>query len=161
MVQRNLVEKKLRLTKRRFATLGAILVAIAVYLISPSAAIAWLAGAVLTLITFLFVFLADLPISAVLIFAGLGAIMICALFRRSLAKRVLKLIGFTFGAIALSTFLWSALYLMSRILTFFIAGLVVAYLYWPGKKRGLFLGVLGPVLALELVLPLTINLIIL
>ncbi len=102
-----------------------------------------------------------LPVSAFLlsIFVGLGAIIVCASFRRDL-KRVLKLIKFTFGAIVLSSFLWVALCGLPRILTFLVAGLVVAYLYWPGKKRGLFLGVLEPVLALELALLLTINLMI-
>ena len=94
------------------------------------------------------------------IFTGLAAIVISSSYKQDL-KRVLKLIKFTFGAIVLSTFLWTGLYAMPRILTFLVAGLVVFCLYWPSKKRGLFLKVLGPVLALELALLLTIRLIIL
>lgn len=157
MVQGSSVKKKSRLTKRRM-TLGAIIVAIAVCMLFSSAVIAWLAGAAFMVMVFLSISV-FLPISAVLIFAGLVTIMVWA-FRRRALKRVLKLIGFTLGAIALSTLLWSALCLMPRILMFLVAGLVVAYLYWPGKKRGLFLGVLGPVLALELAVLLTINLMI-
>ena len=129
----------------------------------------------------IFTFALLLPILVVLlsVFAGLGAIVVWAPLRKDLG-RVLKLIKFTFGAIVLSSALWVALCASSflwvsyqsllpwlaslrlplRILTFLIPGLIVAYLYWPGKKRGLFFGVLGPVLALELALLLTINLII-
>lgn len=126
--------------------------------LSPWSALVLLAFAAAILTVF---FTILLPVSAFLlsIFVGLGAIIVCASFRRDL-KRVLKLIKFTFGAIVLSSFLWVALCGLPRILTFLVAGLVVAYLYWPGKKRGLFLGVLEPVLALELALLLTINLMI-
>jgi len=117
-----------------------------------------------TLVGMVLTHLLFLPISAVLLslFVGLGAIIVWAPLRRDLG-RVLKLVKFTFGAIVLSSFLWlplCGLSNLSPILTFLIAALVVAYLYWPGKKRGLFLGVLGPVLALELAVLLTINLII-
>lgn len=94
------------------------------------------------------------------IFTGLGAIVVSPFYRQDI-RQVLKLIKSTFGAIVLSTFLWTGLYVMPRIFMFLVAGLIVAFLYWFGKKRGLFLGVLGPVLALELALLLTINLIIL
>ena len=94
------------------------------------------------------------------IFTGLAAIAISPSYKQD-ARKVLKLIRFTFGAIVLSTFLWTGLYTLPRILTFLIAGLIVFCLYWPSKKRGLFLKVLGPVLVLELALLLTINLIIL
>ena len=111
------------------------------------------------------------------IFTGLGAIVINPSYRQDL-RRVLKLIVITLGAMALSTFLWlglylgpmwAALYLMPywvlfssipRIFTFLIAGLIVTYLYWPNKKRGLFLTILGSVFLLELLSFLTINLII-
>lgn len=160
MVQRNSIKKKSRLTKKKIVVLGAIIVATAFCVLAPLAATVLLMfGA--AMLTVFFPILAFLPISAVLlsIFVGLGAIIVCASFRRDL-KRVLKLIKFTFGAIVLSSFLWVALCGLPRILTFLVAGLVVAYLYWPGKKRGLFLGVLEPVLALELALLLTINLMI-
>lgn len=79
--------------------------------------------------------------------------------------RMLKFIMCILGAIMLSVPIWFALLLLGgehpRILAFLIASLAVAYLYWPGKKHGLFLEVLGPVLLLELLLLLTINLIIL
>ena len=94
------------------------------------------------------------------IFTGLGAMVINSSYRQDLGQ-VLKLIKFTFKAIVISTFLWTGLYVMPRILMFLVAGLILAYLYWPGKKRGLLPEVLGPVLALELALLLTINLIIL
>ncbi len=160
MVQRNSVKKKSRLTKRRIAVLGAIIGAIAFCVLAPLVAVISILFAV-ALLTVLFPILVFLPVSAVLlsIFAGLGAIMVWA-FRRRALKRVLKLIVFTFGAIALSALLLTVLCALPRILTFLVAGLVVAYLYWPGKKRGLFLGVLEPVLALELALLLTINLMI-
>ncbi len=94
------------------------------------------------------------------IFTGLGAMVINSSYRQDLGQ-VLKLIKFTFGAIVISTFLWTGLYAMPRILTFLVAGLILVYLYWPNKKRGLLPKILGPVLALELALLLTINLIIL
>jgi hypothetical protein len=94
------------------------------------------------------------------IFTGLGAMVISLSYRQDL-RQVLKLIKFTFKAIVLSTFLWTGLYVMPRILMFLAAGLILVYLYWPGKKRGFFPKVLGPVFALELALLLTINLIIL
>ncbi len=94
------------------------------------------------------------------IFTGVGAIVISPSYRQDL-RQVLKLIKFTFGAIVLSTFLWTGLYAIPRILTFLVAGLILVYLYWFGKKRGLLLRILGPVFALELALLLTINLIIL
>jgi len=88
------------------------------------------------------------------IFTGLGAIVVSPFYKQDV-RQVLKLIKST------STFLWTGLYVMPRLLMFLVAGLIVAFLYWFGKKRGLFLRVLGPVLALELALLLTINLIIL
>ena len=94
------------------------------------------------------------------IFTGLGAIVVSPSYRQD-ARQVLKLIKFTFGAIVLSTFLWTGLYVLPRIFTFLVAGLIVVCLYWLGKKSGLFLKVLGPVFALEIALLLTINLIIL
>ena len=93
------------------------------------------------------------------IFTGFGAIAISPSYRQDL-RQVLKLIKFTFGAIVVSTFLWTGLYVMPRILMFLVAGLILVYLYWFGKRSGLFLKVLGPVFALELALLLTINLII-
>ncbi len=121
-----------------------------------------------------------LPFLVILIsiFIGLGAIVISPYYKQGL-RQVSKLIMFTLGALVLSTFLWMILYLgpmwmalylmpdwvvfslMPRVLTFLIAGLIVFYLYWPGKKRGLFLTVLGPIILLELLSFLTINLIIL
>ncbi len=94
------------------------------------------------------------------IFTGLGAMVISSSYRQDL-RQVLELIKFTFKAIVFSTFLWTGLYVMPRIVMFLAAGLILVYLYWPGKKRGFFSRVLGPVFALELALLLTINLIIL
>jgi hypothetical protein len=93
------------------------------------------------------------------IFTGLAAIVISSSYKKDVGQ-VLRLIKSTFGAIVLSTFLWTGLYAMPRLLTFLVAGLVVFCLYWLGKKRGLFLRVFGAVLALELALLLTIRLII-
>jgi hypothetical protein len=76
-------------------------------------------------------------------------------------KKILKLIVCILGAIILSVFIWLVLHMLPKILMFFVAFLIVVYLYWPSKKRVLFLEILGPVLALELTLLLTINLIIL
>jgi hypothetical protein len=110
-----------------------------------------------------------LPLSAIMlsIFVGLGSIVVSPSYRQDLS-RVLKLITFTFGAIVLSIFFQLALlFLWALALRFIpggtelVTGLVIAYLYWHGEKRGLFLRIFGPVLALELALFLTINLIIL
>lgn len=112
------------------------------------------------------------------LFTGLGVIVVGPSYRQDL-RQVLKLITFTLAALVFSTFLWMILYLgpmwvalyfmpywvvlgsIPRIFTFLIAGLIVAYLYCPNKERGLFLTILGPVLLLELLSFLTINLIIL
>lgn len=116
-----------------------------------------------------FNYLLLLPFSAIMlsIFPGIGAILICPSYRQDLS-RVFKLITITFGAIVLSIFFQLALLFLWVLALRFIpngtdlvTGLVIAYLYWPGKKRGLFLKVLGAVLALELALFLTIRLIIL
>lgn len=103
-----------------------------------------------------FTFQLLLPLSAIMlsIFVGLGAIVVSPSYRQDI-RQVLKLITFTFGAVVLSIFfqlalffLW-ALQLMPHI-TDLVTVLAIAYLYWPGKKRGLFLRVLGAVLVLEL-----------
>jgi len=116
-----------------------------------------------------FNYLLLLPLSSIMLstFAGLGAIVVSPSCRQDVG-RVLKLTTFIFGAIVLSIFFQLALLFLWVLALRFIpngtdlvTGLVIAYLYWPGKKRGLFLRVLGPVLALELALFLTINLIIL
>jgi len=116
-----------------------------------------------------FNYLLLLPLSAVFLstFAGIGAIVVSPSYRQDI-NQVLKLIAFTFGAIVLSIFFQLALLLLWALGLRFIpngtnlvTGLAIAYLYWPGKKRGLFLRALGAVLALELALLLTINLIIL
>ncbi len=112
------------------------------------------------------------------LFIGLGTIVVSQSYKQNLGQ-VLKLITLTLAALVLSVFLWMILYLgpmwvalyfmpywvvlgsIPRVFTFLIAGLIVAYLYWPGKKRGLFPTVLGPIFLLELLSFLTINLIIL
>lgn len=119
------------------------------------------------------------------VMVGVGAIMLNPPYRQNV-ESVFKLIGFTLAAILFSAFLWlliylgpmwiglslmpnwinymtfwTGMYLMPRIITLLIAGFILTYLYWPGKKRGLFLTVLGPVFLLELLLFLTINLIVL
>jgi len=151
MVQRNFI-------KRRIAIFGTIIVCI-FFLLALLARAKCFGIIVFPLLPFLF----SLPNLAPLILAstGLGAIIVYAFFGRDFTKRILKFIVWTLGAIILSAFIWSALYILPRILMFFVAFLIIVCLYWPGKKRGLFLGVLGPVLALELTLLLTINLIIL
>lgn len=110
-----------------------------------------------------------LPLSAIMlsIFVGLGAIVVSPSSRQDV-RQVLKLIAFTFGAIVLSIFFQLALFFLWALALRFmpsgtelVTGLVIAYLYWPGKKRGFFLRVFGAVLALELAMLLTINLIIL
>lgn len=110
-----------------------------------------------------------LPLSAIMlsIFVGLGAIVVSPSSRRDV-RQVLKVIAFTFGAIVLSIFFQLALFFLWALALRFIpsgtelvTGLVITYLYWPGKERGFFLRVFGAVLALELAMLLTINLIIL
>ena len=108
-----------------------------------------------------------LPLSAIMlsIFVGLGAIVISPSCRQDL-KQVFKLIGVTFGALVLSMlfqlvlfFLWALALRFVPFGTNLVTVFVIAYLYWPGKKRGLFLKVFGAVLALELALLLTVGLI--
>ncbi len=120
------------------------------------------------ILNFYFDLLAFFPLSAIMlsIFAGLGAIVISPSYRQDF-RRILKLIGFTFGAIILSTILWVFLYLIPplltlpfpRIFTFIAAGLIVVGLCWLSKKCGLFLRVFIGVMVLELALFLTINLV--
>ncbi len=114
-----------------------------------------------------FTFTLLLPLSAVMlsIFVGLAAIMVSPSYRQD-TRKVLKLIKFTFGAIVLSIFFQLVmLFLWALALRFvpggteLITGLVIVYLYWPGKKRGLFWRVFGAVLVLELALLKTIGLI--
>jgi len=76
-------------------------------------------------------------------------------------KKILKFIVCILGAIILSVFIWAILYLLPKILMFFVVSLIVVYLYWTGKKHGLFLKIFSSVLLLELLLLLTISLIIL
>ena len=108
-----------------------------------------------------------LPLSAIMlsIFVGLGAIVVSPSYRKDL-RQVLKLITFTSGAIVFSIFFQFALFLLWALqlmpnITDIVTILVIAYLYWPGKKRGLFSEILGPILVLEMALILTISLIIL
>jgi len=116
---------------------------------------------------FYFNIFAFFPISALMlsIFVGLGAIVISASYRQDL-KRVLKLIRFTFGAIVLSIFFLLGVFVVNVLLALpfdfppLAAGLVVVYLYWPGRKHGLFLRAFGAVLALELALLLTMKLVV-
>lgn len=114
-----------------------------------------------------FTFTLLLPLSAVMLsmFVGLAAIVVSSPYRQDIRK-VLKLITFTFGAIMLSIFfqlvlffLWALALRFVPFGTEFITGLVVVYLYWPGKKWGLFWRVFGAVLVLELALLLTTGLI--
>lgn len=114
-----------------------------------------------------FTFTLLLPLSAVMlsIFVGLAAIMVSPSYRQD-TRKVLKLIKFTFGAIVLSIFFQLVmLFLWALALRFvpggteLITGFVIVYLYWPGKKRGLFWRVFGAVLVLELALLKTIGLI--
>jgi hypothetical protein len=114
-----------------------------------------------------FTFTLFLPLSAVMlsIFVGLAAIVVFPSYRQDMGQ-VLKLIGFTSGAIVLSIFFQLVLFFLWALAlrfvpggTNFVTGLVIVYLYWPGKKRGLFLRVFGAVLVLELALLLTIKLV--
>ena len=114
-----------------------------------------------------FTFTLLLPLSAVMlsIFVGLAAIVASPSCRQDIRK-VLKLIRFTFAAIVLSIFFQLVMFFLWALALRFIpggteliTGLVIVYLYWPGKKRGLFLKVFGAVLALELALLLTMGII--
>lgn len=114
-----------------------------------------------------FTFTLLLPLSAVMlsIFVGLAAIVASPSYRQDMGQ-VLKLITPTLAAIVLSIFFQLALFFLWALVlrsipggTDFVTALVVVYLYWPGKKRGLFLTVFGAVLALELALLLTIKMI--
>jgi len=114
-----------------------------------------------------FTFTLLLPLSAVMlsIFVGLAAIVVSPSYRQDIRK-VLKLITFTFGAIVLSIFFQLVMFFLWALALRFIpsgtnlvTGLVIVYLYWPGKKRGLFWRVFGAVLALEFALFLTTGLI--
>lgn len=114
-----------------------------------------------------FTFTLLLPLSAVMlsIFVGLAAIVASPSYRQDIRK-VLKLIKFTFGAIVLSIFFQLVMFFLWALALRFvpggtelITGLVIVYLYWPGKKRGLFWRVLGAVLVLELALLKTTGLI--
>jgi hypothetical protein len=112
-----------------------------------------------------FAFTLLLPLSAVMlsIFVGLAAIVASPSYRQDMGQ-VLKLITSTLAAIMVSIFFQLALFFLWALdlmphLTTLVTILVIICLYWPGKKRGLFLRVFGAVLALELALLLTINLI--
>ena len=112
-----------------------------------------------------FTFTLLLPLSAIMlsIFVGLAAIVASASYRQDVGQ-VLKLITSTLAAIVVSIFfqlvmffLWALALRFVPFGTEFITGLVIVYLYWPGKKRGLFWRVFGAVLVLELALLLTIG----
>lgn len=115
-----------------------------------------------------FGFLLFMPFSVIMLslFVGLGAIVVSPSCRQDVS-RVLRLIAYTFGAIVLSLLfqllmlvLWALVLHLVPHGTDIVTALVIAYLYWPGKKRGLLLEVLGPILALELALLLISGLIV-
>lgn len=106
-----------------------------------------------------------LPFSAIMLsmFTGLGAIVMSSSCRQNV-RQVLRLVVFTCGALILSIFFQFALLLLWALqlmpyLTNIITISVIAFLYWPSPKRGLFPKVLGAVLVLESLLLLTLQLI--
>ena len=77
-------------------------------------------------------------------------------------RGISKFTGLIFVALVISVFFWLALWLLSTITPFFylLAFLVIAFLYWPGRKHKMLFNILGPILVLELIIWLTLKLII-